>query len=262
MLPLTTKPISMIKSWNFWREVTGQDNFLNIQLSLNEFGYCKYCDNRGSINQKGVGIIRCICDLKYHESRYMYVKSLLESIHEEARFDTFREWGDSEATRTQSRYLRDSVIEWTDNASNWLVIQGNNGCGKSHLLSAINNSFTPWTLYLSMTDLEGMYFESLNNDSEGMNFQVLIDTISRHPILLLDDIGSDQGKDFAKSATRKIIDFRYRMYSEFPTVIATNYAEQDLKAYDRRIGDRVFDKTNNTIIRTPLKSYRAFGGVE
>lgn len=262
MFPSITAPISIIKSWNFWREVTGHDNFLDIPLSLNEFGYCKFCDNRGSINQKGVGIIRCLCDLKYHESRFMYTKQLLESIHEETKFEDFRIWGKDDETRKQSRYLRDAVADWTDETKNWLVIQGNNGCGKSHLLSAINNAFTPWTLYLSMTDLEGMYFDSLNADSDGMNFQVLIDTISRHPILLLDDIGSDQGKDFAKSATRKIIDFRYRMYNEFPTVIATNYGEEALRAYDRRIGDRVFDKAHNTIVRTSLKSYRAFGGVE
>lgn len=253
-----SKPISMIKSFDFWRKATGKDNFLDVELHLNENGYCSDCDNRGVINQKGVGLIRCICDLKYHESRFIRIKKELESIYDPKTFEEFVMWGDT-ATQTQSRALRDYVLEWVNTTSNWLVLQGNNGCGKSHLLQSVVTMLGPWALYLSMPDLEGWYFSAMKNDNGEMDFESLIEMVSRHPILILDDVGSENQSRFVMSATRKIIDFRYRMYTEFPTLMATNYDETALRASDRRIGDRVFDEVHNTIVRTPLASYRAKG---
>lgn len=250
------EPVSMIKSFNVWRELLGQDNFLDVELHLNEYGYCVDCDNRGVVNQKGKGLIRCICDLKYHEGRYSRIKVALESKHESLTFDGFEEWGETNAHRDQTRFLKDSVLDWADSLSNWLVLQGNNGCGKSHLLSALENLFGPWALYLSMPDLEQWYFDSLKQDTGEIDFSGLIEMISRHPILLLDDVGSEHESKFVMSATRKIIDFRYRMYSEFPTVVATNLDNMALRLRDTRIGDRVFDTTRSTVIKTQVKSHR------
>lgn len=253
------QPISIMRSYNVWRKITKHNSFVNngIAPHLTEDGFCMDCGGLGEINIKGHGIVRCICSLIDIERDLERTKRAFESIVEDRTFDQFIPWG-TKVSSTQAQYLKNAVMEWTMNPDRWLTIQGTNGCGKSHLLQAINHNLRPWTLYLSMTDLEGLYFGAMEDESE-VTLQKMIDKIARHPILLLDDIGADYGSKFARSATRKIIDLRYRMYYEFPTVVTTNMTEIAFRQYDTRIADRIFDKSKNTIVTTPLLSFRNSG---
>lgn len=248
----------MIKSYRAWRKILERNRFGDLQPHRNEDGYCVDCGGRGEINVKGYGIIRCICALIDYEKDIAKTKLYFESIVEDRTFDQFIPWGTENVGKRQVINLKNTVMEWTVNPDRWMTIQGTNGCGKTHLLQAINHNLRPWTLYLSMTDLEQLYFGAMEDESE-VNLQKLVDKIARFPILLIDDIGADYGSSFAKSVTRKIIDLRYRMYYEFPTVVTTNLNEIGLRQYDTRIADRLFDKSRNEIIQTPLLSFRNSG---
>lgn len=246
--------ISLFNSWLAWRKITRSNHFEDVQIHLDEEGYCKDCKNRGELNEKTYGVIRCICNLKKHEQYLKQITRTYESAWiEHKSLDEMVLWGPNDFC-IAIKYIKKEVQAWIDNPTNWLVLIGNNGVGKSMIMHTINTLFTPWSLYLSMPDLEKLYFMSMN-DEDGLN--ILIDRIARHPILLLDDVGADYGSKFAKSSTQKIIDFRYRVYQEFPTVISSNLGQQEFLGYDRRIGDRVYDENQNTILKFPMtRSYR------
>lgn len=242
--------ISLFNSWLAWRNIVRSNNFENVQIHLSEEGYCEDCSNRGEINESTYGKIRCICNLKEHEKYLKKVIQSYESAWTPRNLDEIVLWGDNSVC-TAIKYIKKSVAEWIKNPSSWLVFIGNNGVGKTMLMHIINTMLTPWSMYISMPDLESLYFQSMD-DENGLN--LLIDRISRHPILLLDDIGADYGSKFAKSATQKIIDFRYRVYSEFPTVVSSNLGAAQLLGYDRRIGDRILDASKNIILNFPMTS--------
>ena len=238
-------PISIINSYKVWRDILGKDSFKDVQLKLNNDGYCTDCGGRGEINIKGHGVVRCICDLVDYEKDLWHIKKQLESISEPKSFEDFSSWGDMTNKKNISASI-ETVLKWMENLDRWLLIQGINGCGKSHILQSINTVMSPWTLYLSMTDLENLYFSSLGDDSE-IALHHLVTRVSRFPILLLDDVGADYGKTFSVSVTRKIIDTRYRMYHEFLTVVTTNQTDTDLRMWDKRIGDRLLDVKNENL---------------
>jgi DNA replication protein DnaC len=247
--------ISVINSWRAWSKILSKRSFSSVSLHLNENGFCEDCNNRGWINESTYGKIRCICNLKKQEVYLEETKRNFESVSQKRTLDEFLPWGDAQ-NKSDIVYVKKEVEKWIANPTTWLTMVGNNGCGKTLILHAINNLFSPWSLYLSFPDLEQLYFESMNDEDDGA-LNALIDRISRHPIVLFDDIGADHGSKFAKSTTQKILDFRYRAYEEFPTVITTNLGRTPLRAYDMRLGDRIFDENQNTIIDFKIKSLRA-----
>jgi DNA replication protein DnaC len=248
--------ISTINSYRAWRQITKRNSFLDINLHDSN-GYCEDCEGQGFIIEKNFGKILCMCEMKHIEEDLLVPnRSCYESLCEPKEFETYVPWGEYKTAQEVKSFLKEA-IKWTESPVNWLTITGNNGSGKSHILSAMNTLLTPWSIYLSLPDLEQLYFEAMKEEN---GLQYLVERLSSHPILLLDDMGADYGGKFARSVSQKIIDARYRFYSEFPTVVATNLNATDLKIYDRRIGDRVYDfSKNNIVFLIDIPSYRKEG---
>lgn len=248
--------ISILNSWMAWKKITGKSSFASVDLHSTEFEECPTCHGQGYVIDKTYGKIICICEMKEKEKRLLKTRDAYESSYLPKSLKDLVPWGTHEEA-TSLKYALKEINKWIEEPSRWLTISGNNGCGKSHILNSINTLFTPWSIYLSFPDLEHLYFQSIK-DEDGL--QLLVDALSVHPILIMDDIGADYGSKFAKSITQRIIDARYRLYTEFPTVIATNFGPVALTEYDRRIGDRAFDNTQNLIISLQYKqSYRKNG---
>lgn len=251
--------ISIMKSWLAWRKLTRRNNFLDLKLHLNDQGYCMDCDNRGQINEKSFGLIRCICSLKDYEEYLKEDLKMYEGAWMPHTFDEYRLWGNS-ADHSAIKYIKKEVQAWVDNPKQWIMFGGNVGTGKSMLMHIINTTLTPWSMYMSMPDLEQSIFNAIGDPNDENALNMLLYRIARHPILLIDDIGSDYGSRFIKSAVQKILDYRYRFYSEFPTVVSTNLGGNQLIGYDTRIADRITDKQRNLIFAFPMtKSFRQEG---
>ena len=84
----------------------------------------------------------------------------------------------------------------------------------------------------------------------------MMSIIKKVPVLLFDDMGSDYGKDFPKSQLRMVIDSRYSL-PIYNTVVATNLNEDAIRRYDNRLGDRVLDVNQTTVIKFNFVSWRA-----
>lgn len=118
-----------------------------------------------------------------------------------------------------------------DPGRNGLFITGPKGTGKTHLVAAIANQLiqngTP-VICMTMIDLLDRIKRTYQNarqygeDSEGD----ILNTYKDVPLLIIDDIGKEPATEWAVSKIYAIINARYEAY--MPTIITTNYTDQDL----------------------------------
>lgn len=228
--------ISMIDSYIAWTEITKEMSMLDTQNPY-ENKVCKFCDGFEEVVSNKYGKIHCLCRLRTEEKMLMQINSNFADLHEKKYINDLQIWGDKDSQK-ELMELKKEFIKWMEYPDYWITIHGIPGSGKSHLLMSAAEYFKNWSLYITTSSLESRIFQAMEDES----LQSLVDTIKRIPILLLDDIGSDYGKDFARSVIRKILDYRYMLAKQFPTVITTNLGTTGLIAYDARIADRVHDK--------------------
>jgi DNA replication protein DnaC len=258
-----TLPIpSLIKSYIFWKNQK-DGLFLKKAPPPDDTGACSLCGGNIEVeyqpghngNSPQGNIHYCACYLYLVQIELREVIQTIGSHFQKGKtLGNFEAWGDQNSKRAIN--TAKSLLEtWLSTPISWLYLCGPYGTGKSHLLEVIADKLYPWALYLNATDLESNVF---SHTREG-NLDLYLDMVSRFPILLLDDLGSEYGSEFAKSALRKIISTRYSDWSEFPTVVTTNIMDRkDLRSFDGRIADRLLD--NQAVLKVSLVgvySYRS-----
>lgn len=249
------KRISVLHSYIAWTDITMQMSLLDAKEPIVD-GQCKYCHYEGmdkqQINSREHGTIYCLCWLRKEETRLKTINQMYSDPHEKKFIQDFQIWGNDKGS-IQLDNLKKAFQAWMNNPSHWITIHGIPGTGKSHLLMAAHTYFGNWSVYLSTNNLESKIFLAMEDDSLGY----LVDHLKSVPILLLDDMGSDYGKDFARSVFRKIIDYRYNLAKYLPTVVTTNLGTSGLVAYDARIADRLHDKQiSKKFVLEDVKSWR------
>jgi len=221
----------------------------------NNVGICTYCsDEMPQIMDTEGGLARCVCHL-LDEERYLVEAQELASSHQPRKMSSFEIWGDVKSKDALVIAMA-AVNGWIESPGRWMVIAGGFGTGKTFLLHAINTIFKPWSLYISVPDFEQLIFKYTG---EG-DLDRVIDIIATHPILLLDDVGADYGSKYPISMLRRVIDFRYRRWWEYPTIVTTNLSPLQLEQYDGRTADRLLDKEVSQVVSmAQVKSWRRNG---
>ena len=244
--------ISTIDSYLAWTEMTKEMRLNDAKMLYDEDGACAYCHGAMELNTKEFGKMRCICQLAPKELQMEKTIAQYSDMHPPKSMTDLKIWGDTNSRRDISD-LKKLISKWKQNPDKWITLMGLPGCGKTHVLQSLDTYFHPWSLYVTTMNLESRFYQALDDNS----LPELIDAIKRVPILLLDDLGSDYGKDYVKANIRKIIDFRYSLWQEFPTVVATNYWAREIKdKYDPRIGDRLLDHHIAHVIELEVESWR------
>ena len=125
---------------------------------------------------------------------------------------------------------------------NGLFLTGSYGTGKTHLACSIANQLmergTP-VICMTMIDLLARIkssFDSSDNATEA-DIMRLYEEI---PLLIIDDIGSEQPTEWGNTTIYSIINARYEAY--MPTIITTNYTGEQLirrmtPSYGGKLGD-------------------------
>ncbi len=152
-----------------------------------------------------------------------------------------------------------SAKNFADNPTGWLFLTGKFGCGKTHLAAAIANEVIQKgipTLFLTVPDLLDWLRSSFMGDDP--SFDERFYEIREIPLLILDDLGTQNSTPWAEEKLFQIINHRY--LNRLPTVITSNL---DAVEIDERISSRINDRDlvmkisiNAPDYRDPFSEYK------
>jgi DNA replication protein DnaC len=199
----------------------------------------------------------CTCrqsQLSQLASQRLFAMSNLREL-KHMDFDSFEPRGRIGIAPVQADSLErayNHARHFAENLQGWLILQGNYGCGKTHLAAAVANfavSFGVPTLFITVPDmLDALRFSY--SDPEA-TFEERFEEIRRVRLLILDDFGTQNATPWAQEKLFQIINFRY--INQLPTVITTNLGLDEIEG---RIRSRLRDPELVTRVQILAPDYR------
>ena len=139
-------------------------------------------------------------------------------------FRTFTEKGRRGATKTQRQTLaeaKEAAQIFAEEPQKWLFFSGDTGVGKTHLATAIasmqielNRSF----IFKFVPDLMDEMRNALAQNNHQSSYRML-DNLKETPLLILDDLGSQNATAWAEEKLYQLIVHRHER--EMPTVVTS-----------------------------------------
>ena len=134
----------------------------------------------------------------------------------------------------------------------WLLLQGDYGCGKTHLAAGIANfavSLGVPTLFITVPDLlDSLRF---SYQDPGASFEERFEEIRSAPLLVLDDFGTQNATPWAQEKLFQILNHRY--INRMPLVVTTNLALDEIES---RIRSRLQDPELVSLVRILAPDFR------
>ncbi len=138
----------------------------------------------------------------------------------------------------------------------WLMLRGGYGCGKTHLAAAIANACLESgypALFVVVPDLLD-YLRGAYSPTSTVGYDERFDEIRTHPLLILDDLGTQSNTAWADEKLFQIFNYRYN--ARLPTVVTTNCELEDI---EERIRSRLNDMDLVHMVPIFAPDYRASG---
>ena len=178
----------------------------------------------------------------------IFKNSLMDEKFKKCTFETWdHSIGSEKIFNICSKYAANFIKAKENNIG--LMIYGEPGNGKTHATACIANYLmlrgVP-TICVSINKLLDRIKETYSSyGKEGE--ETILKNLSNADLLIIDDLGTEQQKDWTASRIYNIIDSRYR--NSMPTIITTNINLKDLeKMYHKRTYDRLIEMC------TPIKN--------
>jgi DNA replication protein DnaC len=168
-------------------------------------------------------------------------------------FDTRRVNLIQEQRQSLEQALRAAKV-FANELHGWLVLQGINGCGKTHLAASIGNYILKQgrpVLLISAADLLDHLRSAFNPTSEA-SYDDQFERVRNAPLLILDDLGEHSATPWAQEKLYQIISHRYN--SILPTVITTCLSLDEIEP---RISSRLLDPRVSNLIVITAPDYRS-----
>jgi DNA replication protein DnaC len=122
--------------------------------------------------------------------------------------------------------------------SGWLLVHGSSGAGKTHVAAAITNRCLERgqpALFVVVPDLLDHLRAAYSPGSE-IGYDLLLEQVRNAPVLILDDLGTQNATAWAQEKLFQIFNHRYN--AQLPTVVTTNLS---LERLDERLRMRLTD---------------------
>ncbi len=118
--------------------------------------------------------------------------------------------------------------DFAESPEGWLVFQGVNGCGKTHLAAAIVNyryQQKKPALFIVVPDFLDHLRSTFSPESR-ISYDQYFESVKNAPLLVLDDFGKQTTTPWAQEKLFQVINHRYN--AQLPTVITTNCSGDEL----------------------------------
>ena len=138
--------------------------------------------------------------------------------------------------RQNLRRAYEYALSYARDPEGWLLLRGGYGCGKTHLAAAIANYRVQRNhpvLFVVVPDLLDK-LRAAYSPTSAVGYDERFQEIREHPLLILDDLGTQSNTPWADEKLFQI--FNHRSNARLPTVITTNH---DLEEIEPRIRSRL-----------------------
>ncbi|GAB5493317.1 MAG: hypothetical protein Phog2KO_35320 [Phototrophicaceae bacterium] len=127
---------------------------------------------------------------------------------------------------------------YAENPDGWLLLEGQYGCGKTHLAAAVGNRRLEkgdMVLFITTPDLLDHLRASFAPNSAS-TYDETFERLRETGVLIIDDLGVENPSEWAKEKLFQLLNHRYSHRK--PTIITTN---RELDSLDPRIRSRLLD---------------------
>jgi len=147
------------------------------------------------------------------------------------------------------------AFSFAQSPDGWLVFQGVNGCGKTHLAAAIVNyrfQANQPALFVVVAEFLDHLRNTFSPESK-VSYDQLFESVKTAPLLVLDDFGEQSTTPWAREKLYQVINYRYN--ARLPTVITTVFT-LDEDEIESRIASRLIDHKLSTFFNITAPDYR------
>jgi len=143
---------------------------------------------------------------------------------------------------------------FADEPDGWLVLQGPNGCGKTHLAAAIGNYQIQQgrpVMFIFVPDFLDHLRSAFSPESK-ITYDELFERVKTTPLLILDDFGEQASTPWAQEKLYQLINYRYN--ERLPMVVTTCLSLEEIET---RISSRLVDTRMSTPFNIDVPDYRS-----
>jgi DNA replication protein DnaC len=192
---------------------------------------------------------------KKSRSRLQRYSGLELELLKKMTFDSF-DWKRVNLPPEQRENLKkayDTALEFAKSPQGWLVLQGDTGCGKTHLAAAIANyrlkEGRPVKFEVVPDFLDHLRFTF--SPESTITYDQLFEEVKNAPLLILDDFGEQSTSPWAEEKLYQVINYRYN--ARLATVITTRLTTDEMAS---PIVSRFLDHQFSMIFHITAPDYR------
>ena len=159
--------------------------------------------------------------------------------------------------RQNLRQAFNLAVEFARSPEGWLIFQGINGCGKTHLAAAIANyqlAHGKPVYFVVVPDLLDHLRSTFSPDSK-ISYDEFSEKLKGVPLLILDDFGEQSATPWAQEKLYQLINYRYN--ARLPMVVTTCLSLEEIET---RISSRMVDPKLSVVFNITAPDYR--GNIE
>lgn len=145
------------------------------------------------------------------------------------------------------------AVDFARSPEGWLIFQGVNGCGKTHLAAAIANYRLAQgkpVFFVVVPDLLDHLRSTFSPDSK-ISYDEFFEKIKETPLLILDDFGEQSATPWAQEKLYQLINYRYN--ARLPMVVTTCLSLDEIET---RISSRMVDPRISLVFNITAPDYR------
>lgn len=175
-------------------------------------------------------------------------------------FETFEMTGDNGEAFMACKAYAQHFEQIKHEEKNGLYIYGPMGTGKTHLAAAIANEILQeGQPFIMMTATKILQRIRKSYQGGDLTEYDLLQTFREIPLLIIDDLGKEAATEWSASLIFQLINARYE--TMLPTIITTNYSQQDLirRLTPRGSSDQITAAATVDRLKEMCRSYQITG---